>query len=296
LLQAVLDAKANRLEDGLQTLSQFASSASAEAALTVGLASLQLLLEKKDVERAVTLLEQLLQKNFRLGLLGALVSLHTGRGQRDKAIGFVNQALDKINREKSKSPDAEIKLLKQAAAFHFKGGDAQKAANCLEQLVKLESSTGETNTGNLARLVLLYSQFDPALAQKTSQQLPPLTLDSGPGAVDVDALEAATWALGLKHARKGPATGGISSPGSGPGSKKTTDKDAVQKKKKKRKIRLPKHYDPNTPPDPERWLPRRERSTYRPKKRDRRHRDARADVGKGTQGTSAAALEAENKL
>jgi len=51
-------------------------------------------------------------------------------------------------------------------------------------------------------------------------------------------------------------------------------------------------------PDPERWLPKRERSTYRPKKqqRDRRNRDARPDVGKGTQGTSAAMKEQENML
>jgi signal recognition particle subunit SRP72 len=36
-----------------------------------------------------------------------------------------------------------------------------------------------------------------------------------------------------------------------------------KKKKKKKKKRLPKNYDPNVPPDPERWLPKRERSTYR---------------------------------
>ena len=66
---------------------------------------------------------------------------------------------------------------------------------------------------------------------------------------------------------------------------------------KKRKKRLPKSYDSRVAPDPERWLPRRERSTYRPKKqRDRRYRDGRSDVGKGTQGTSAAMQETENKL
>lgn len=76
------------------------------------------------------------------------------------------------------------------------------------------------------------------------------------------------------------------------------DKQLAKKKLKKRKKRLPKRYDPKVTPDPERWLPRRERSTYRPKKqRDRRRdRDTRPDVGKGTQGTSAAMQEAENKL
>jgi hypothetical protein len=101
----------------------------------------------------------------------------------------------------------------------------EKAAECLEQLLKLDPSDMTT----LARLVLLYSQvnavyfciffatfpfyslilfqFDPAAAQKKSQQLPPLELDAGVSALDVDALEAATWAIGLKHSRKTPAGG-----------------------------------------------------------------------------------------
>ena len=54
------------------------------------------------------------------------------------------------------------------------------------------------------------------------------------------------------------------SPGS-TGSKKLDEKALAKKKPKKRK-KLPKRYDPKVTPDPERWLPRRERSTYLPKK------------------------------
>lgn len=284
LLQATLEYKANRLEEALATL----ASAKPDSALIAGLAALQLLLEKREFDRATAHLEQLLKQHFRLGLLGSLVSLHSARGQRDKAISLVNEALDKFNKTKA---DNQVKLLRQAAAFHLKGGEPEKAAACLEQLWKLDPS----DTATLARLVLLYSQFDPAVAQKRSQQLPPLEFDAGVSALDVDALESATWALGLKHSRKGPPTGGPTSPGS-TGSKKLDEKKLNKKKPKKRK-KLPKRYDPKVAPDPERWLPRRERSTYRPKKqRDRRYRDARPDVGKGTQGSSAAMQEAENKF
>ena len=41
--------------------------------------------------------------------------------------------------------------------------------------------------------------------------------------------------------------------------------------------KLPKHCDPNNPPDPERWLPRRERSYYKGKRRDKRK-----DIGKNS--------------
>lgn len=58
------------------------------------------------------------------------------------------------------------------------------------------------------------------------------------------------------------------------------------KKKKKRKTRLPKNYNPNVPPDPERWLPKWQRKGYR-KKKDRRIKD----VMKGTQGVSSDAAD-----
>jgi len=286
LLQAAFDFKANRLEDALATL----ASTNPEDELIAGLAGLQFLLEKREFDRAVTHLEALLTKHFRLGILGSLVSLHTARGERNQAIDLVNQTLDRFNKTKAEN---QVKLLRQAAAFHFKGGELEKSTECLEQVLKSDPSDVTT----MARLVLLYSQFDPEAAKKKSQLLPPLELDAGVAALDVDALETATWAIGLKHGRKPPASGTLTSPGS-TGSKKTDDKSLAKKKQKKRKIRLPKHHDPSVKPDPERWLPRRDRSTYRPKKRERRfdRREARADVGKGTQGSSASTLEAENKF
>ena len=96
LLQASLEFKANRLEDALATL----ATAKPDGALTAGLAALQFLLEKREFDRAIAHVEQLLKQHFRLGLLGSLVSLHSARGQRDKARSLVNQALDKFNKTK----------------------------------------------------------------------------------------------------------------------------------------------------------------------------------------------------
>ncbi|KAL2266518.1 hypothetical protein VTJ83DRAFT_5870 [Remersonia thermophila] len=49
--------------------------------------------------------------------------------------------------------------------------------------------------------------------------------------------------------------------------------------KKRRKRKLPKNYDPDKKPDPERWLPLRDRSTYRPKGKKGRKRAAEATQG-----------------
>ena len=138
LLQAWLDAKANRFEEALAALAELGGQA--DAALTSGLARLQLLLERRDVERAAALLKQLLVDHFSLGLLGALVSLLAAGGQRAPAVALVDDALQR--RDVGRLPlDTQVKLLRQAAAFHFKGGDAPKAAHCLQRMIQLQPST-----------------------------------------------------------------------------------------------------------------------------------------------------------
>lgn len=82
-----------------------------------------------------------------------------------------------------------------------------------------------------------------------------------------------------------------------------------EKKKRKRKIIWPKGFDPanpGPPPDPERWLPKRERSSFKPKRKDKRSgahlRGAQGAMedstkgGKVNKGASAASTIAREKL
>lgn len=61
-----------------------------------------------------------------------------------------------------------------------------------------------------------------------------------------------------------------------------------KRRKKKRKLRLPKTYDPNVQPDPERWLPKYERSTFKRKKKAKDR-----DIGRGTQGAAASSAQSD---
>jgi hypothetical protein len=72
---------------------------------------------------------------------------------------------------------------------------------------------------------------------------------------------------------------------------KTLEVHSKEKKKKKRKPRLPKNFDPSVTPDPERWLPLRERSYYR-----KSRRKGTAATARGTQGTSAASANLMSQL
>lgn len=87
--------------------------------------------------------------------------------------------------------------------------------------------------------------------------------------VDVNMLEQASWSLGSKYVKKTAVE---------------VEKKKKKKKKKKRKRNKPppKNYDPNVDPDPERWLPKWQRSAFK-KRRDKR-KDASGGVGKGSQG------------
>ena len=70
---------------------------------------------------------------------------------------------------------------------------------------------------------------------------------------------------------------------------------AKRKRPRKKKPLYPKGFDPANPgatplPDPERWLPKRERSTYRKSKKERR-----AGVSRGPQGSATGAARVDAK-
>ena len=53
--------------------------------------------------------------------------------------------------------------------------------------------------------------------------------------------------------------------------------------KRRHKKRLPKKFDPNTPPDPERWLPLRERAAYKKKAKKLKEKE-KEKIEKNAQG------------
>ncbi|KAF7726038.1 Signal recognition particle core component [Apophysomyces ossiformis] len=84
--------------------------------------------------------------------------------------------------------------------------------------------------------------------------------------VDAEALEDVVPGLKRGYVRKDASSGRIQKP----------------KTKKKRKPLLPKEFDPSQTPNPERWLPKRERSTYRVKGKNKKA------ANKGPQGVAIA--------
>lgn len=155
-------------------------------------------------------------------------------------------------------------IMQEAASFKLRHGQEDAAAHLYEELVKSHGSIDA-----LVGLVTTVARVDIDKAETYEKQLKPLP---GLKVVNVDNLE---WTSGAKHFE------GASQPGVNNAHEEGKSKEK-QKKKRKRKPRYPKGFDPanpGPPPDPERWLPKRERSSYRPKRKDKRAAQVRGSQG-----------------
>lgn len=200
-----------------------------------------------------------------------------GLDRKSAASDILKETVDWYKGNKSASSGDLGDMWRQAANFHLRDGEAKTAASSLEELLKINPNDVKV----LAQLVIAYAKYDSVKAQEASKRLP--AFDSLTNSSEIDALEATNWMMSTKAAKKTVATKADQSP-STPGSEPAK---ARKRAHRKRKPRLPKSYNAEVAPDPERWLPKYERSNYRRTKRDRRNKD----VIKGSQGMSTGAAD-----
>lgn len=154
-------------------------------------------------------------------------------------------------------------IMEEAASFKLRHGRKDEAARLYEELVKSRGSIGA-----LVGLIQTTAHTNIEKAETYVKQLKPLP---GLKAVDVGSLEKTS---GAKHVEN-DSTASITE------AFEAKSKEKV-KKKRKRKPKYPKGFDPanpGPPPDPERWLPKRERSSFRPKRKDKRAAQIRGSQG-----------------
>ncbi|KAI8812320.1 hypothetical protein BJ742DRAFT_735981 [Cladochytrium replicatum] len=211
---------------------------------------------------------------YQPALVSLMVWLYGRVDQVDKAVEWLESATQNWNSSSEEVEDTWT--LKQLAAFKLKSHRARDAAKDYERLVRLDPS----DTCAIAGLVMAYAEFDLASAEKYSASLGNVGwVDEDPDIsreqpVDVEKLESSfSWS-------KKPAA----QPSSELAEDIATRDQLKPKKKRKRKVRLPKNYDPNVSPDPERWLPKYERSAFLRKVGKRKEKEK--DIGRGPQGAA----------
>ncbi|XP_061171362.1 signal recognition particle subunit SRP72-like [Saccostrea echinata] len=264
LIEAAQFVREKKTEEAKNLLNEYAKS-HPDKALTTKLVMAQLYLTQGHVYEACNSLKSLGDLRYKPGVVSALVTLYLNQEDKDSASEVLVQTVDWYNKNQPQSPSLPV-LMRANADFQLKNGSPQQAAKMLEELRKKKPDDPRI----LAQLITAYSQFDPEKAKLVSKDLP--SVEKIAQDIDVDQLESSFSTLGPKYMKKKTDT----APSPGPAG----DVIVKKKKKKKKKGKMPKNPDAEI--DPERWLPRKERSYYRGKRRDKRK-----EIGKGPQGATS---------
>ncbi|XP_006892024.1 PREDICTED: signal recognition particle subunit SRP72 isoform X2 [Elephantulus edwardii] len=269
LIQAAQLCREKQYVKAIELLQEF-SDQHPENAAQIKLTMAQLKISQGNISKACLILRSIEELKHKPGMVSALVTMYSHEEDIDSAIEVFTQAIQWYQNHQPKS-SAHLSLIREAANFKLKYGRKKEAISDLEQLWKQNPKDIHT----LAQLISAYSLVDPEKAKVLSKHLP--SSDSMSLKVDVEALENSPGATYVRK-KGGKLGGGDSQP-------KEQGQGDLKKKKKKKKGKLPKNYDPKVTPDPERWLPMRERSYYRGRKKGKK----KDQIGKGTQGATAGA-------
>ncbi|NXX66043.1 SRP72 protein, partial [Spizella passerina] len=252
LIQAAQLCREKQHAKAVGLLQDFADQHPANAA-EIKLTMAQLKIAQGSVTKACMILRSIEELQHKPGMVSALVTMYSHEEDIDSAIEVFTQAIQWYQQHQAsqtrgpKSP-VHLSLIREAANFKLKHGRKKEAISDLEELWKQNPKDVHT----LAQLISAYSLVDPEKAKVLSKHLP--SSDTMSLKVDVDALENSH---GATYVRKKAAKL------TGDNQQKEQGQGEVKKKKKKKKGKLPKNYDPKVTPDPERWLPMRERDASR---------------------------------
>lgn len=218
----------------------------------------QLYAQQQLPEKAVEVLAKLpLSSQAQPKTLEAIVALHQRQKSPEKALASLRQAM-KFWSEQSDSEAEQClgQVLQIASHAASQGKDRAFAAEVFQlYLEKIDGSDNEALCG----LVEALAATDAERAAEYAQRLQVPSFDHlDPEELESVAIPKVGAVLSQRKKDEAPAEG---------------EEDAKKEKKtRRRKIRYPKGFDPENPgppPDPERWLPKRERAEFKKKMRKR---------------------------
>ncbi len=206
------------------------------------------------------------------GLVALQVSLYTSQGRKSQIKTTLAKAAS-YWRHKSKPPTA---LLQAAGLSLLDSADPDHQSIAREIFSTLHSQDPNSKSATAGYVASHALTFPETVSSEAETLTPVARLIAG---IDVAALEEA----GVPSL---PSTGTAAT-----SRKRALDDKPKPAKKRVRKSKLPKDYDPSKTPDPERWLPLKDRSTYRPKGKKGRQKAAEKTQG-GVSGEKGAEAKA----
>ncbi|WEW61727.1 Signal recognition particle subunit SRP72 [Emydomyces testavorans] len=227
------------------------------------LLAVKLYIDEGNVSSAVSALESFLKRlsestsesdqeiRFNPGLISVLIALYKLQGRKRQINSeLANAAAYWRKRSQQEQPSSLLRAAATSLLQSHDPSDLRTASEIFETLHAIDPTDRIATAGYVAS----HATSSPSRVQNEISTLSPI--QDLISEIDVAALEAAgipsTCAPTATTSRKRR-------------SEADKEKQTAPKRKRIRKSRLPKDYDPDKKPDPERWLPLRDRSTYRPK-------------------------------
>ncbi|KAL0435428.1 UNVERIFIED_CONTAM: Signal recognition particle subunit SRP72 [Sesamum radiatum] len=261
LLQAAVHVRENKANKAEEILGQLANK-SPDKSKIILLARAQIAAAAGHPQIAAESLLKIQDIQHKPATVATIVSLKERAGDIDGADDVFDSAIKWWSNAMTEDNKLDI-IMQEAASFKLRHGKKDEAARLYEELVKSHGSIEA-----LVGLIQTAAHTDIQKAESYEKQLKPFP---GLKGIDVESLEKTS---GAKNTESAPAAGI-------PEAYEPKNKEKT-KKKRKRKPKYPKGFDPanpGPPPDPERWLPKRERSSYRPKRKDKRAAQIRGSQG-----------------
>lgn len=251
LLQAAIHVREKKVPKAEEILGQFADKFP-EKSKPVLLARAQIAAAAGHSQISAESLSRIPDIQHMPATVATIVSLRARLGDINGVAAVLDSAIQWWRNAMTEDNKLNV-IMQQAAAFKLNHGREEEASHLYEELLKTQGSSIEALVG----LVMTTAHTELEKAESYEKQLRAL---SGLKGINVEALEKTHGARQAEGAHMG----------------KMEVSEEVKKaraKKRKRKPRYPKGFDPanpGPPPDPERWLPKRERSSYRPRRKDKR--------------------------
>jgi signal recognition particle subunit SRP72 len=230
----------------------------ASSMIPLGLAEL-LLRSSTDIHATILTLQSIPNAIDNYGIVRALLACCDVANDPQAARLFLDESM--------KAGKLKWEILREYARFLYRHHYTSEAMSIYDQLIKMPIAS--SNTSLIAEAIQAYAPHQPTIADRLSLLLPSEEAKNLPFMLsksEIDTLEnLPTYKSGMVT-RKTTTTQPIL-----PADTKTMDRIPKPKPKahKKRKNKPAKNYDPNKLPDPERWIPRHLRSSYRIKQEKR---------------------------
>ncbi|ANB12714.1 Srp72p [Sugiyamaella lignohabitans] len=247
----------------VKKLRQLLAQSSAPLTLPISLTLAQVYINSNKLDSAAEVLESTFNNNVKPdnvhykspylpGLIGSLVSIYTLQNRPKAAVDLIAESFKSWS-SSSSSIETDLTLpasiLAESDVHEYRSLAFDYFKN--EYSLHPESasiSAGLLSTGNETAV----ENYESILGKSSLIAIQQLT-----ESIDVNSLNESGVAPLLKRGASSTFT------------EASTKRRKVTKTK--RRSKLPKDYDAAKQPDPERWLPKRDRSTWKPKRKDKRN-------------------------